>query len=52
VISETFFSSMENAEFAILLIEAVTYDNGNVPVALCSDYELNVALGFELAVKP
>jgi hypothetical protein len=52
VISETFFSSMENAEFAILLIEAVTYDNGNVPVALCSDYELNVVLGFELAVKP
>lgn len=51
-ISETFFQSLERAEEAILLVEAITFNNGNVPVALYSDYMLDVAIGFELAIKP
>ncbi len=51
-VSETFFSNMDKADEAIMLIEAMTFENGTVPVALHSDYGMTIAIGFQLAVKP
>ena len=51
-VSETFFRNMERADKAILLVEAVTFNNGTVPVVLQTDYNMTIAIGFDLAMKP
>jgi hypothetical protein len=49
---ENFMQSLERANKAYIYTKSNTFNNGEIPVGLYSDYLLEVAIGFKVVVNP